>query len=47
MVAMPPFSEQDPKNEYFDVYSPEIKTLYGQVFWTSEKHRSCVTYGVR
>jgi hypothetical protein len=34
MVAMPPFSAQDPKNEHFDVYSPEIKTLYGQVFWT-------------
>lgn len=21
-------------NEYFDVYSPEISTVYGQVYWT-------------
>ncbi len=35
MRSMPPFSEQrGGANEYFDVYSPEIKTLYGQVFWT-------------
>lgn len=34
--AMKPYSEQGlyPKSEWFDVYSPEISTLYGQVFWT-------------
>ena len=25
---------QYPGNEYFEVYSPVISTLYGQVFWT-------------
>ena len=34
LKTMKPYAEQDPKNEYFDVYSPQIKTLYGQVFWT-------------
>ena len=35
MISMPPYSEQlGGKTEYFDVYSPEIQTLYGQVFWT-------------
>lgn len=35
MVRMPPFSEQlGGANDFFDVYSPEIKTLYGQVYWT-------------
>jgi hypothetical protein len=33
---MKAYSEQGlyPKSEFFDVYSPQIKTLYGQVYWT-------------
>ena len=35
MITMKPYAEQGyAKAEWFDVYSPEIKTLYGQVFWT-------------
>ena len=28
------YASIDPALEYFDVYSPPIKTLYAQVFWT-------------
>ena len=33
-VRMQGYSERDPTVEWFDVYSPEIKTLYAQVYWT-------------
>ena len=28
------FATYNPGNKYFEVYSPLISTLYGQVFWT-------------
>ena len=33
-VKMQGYAERDPTVEWFDVYSPEIKTLYAQVYWT-------------
>ena len=28
------YEEINPKNEYFDVYSPPITSRYAEVFWT-------------
>ena len=28
------YAKIDPELEFFDVYSPPITTVYGQVFWT-------------
>ena len=41
-IANPPSGQKtfstrygdNPKNEYFDLYSHEIKSTYGEVFWT-------------